>query len=193
MLVLFFSTNSYATGMAKISLDQVVQKADIAFEGKCESRKPFKKKIEGYKSEIIVSEYKFTVIKWIKPKDYTQDELTKKNSKTFEFIQRGVALADSRKVGLTGASRYPSYDVNKDYILFLKKMPDGLLLPVATLMGSNLVEQDANGNKVVKNAYMKNIIKSSKTSAIKAMSADVTSNSNMNYDSFMKAVEDVNK
>jgi hypothetical protein len=118
--------------------------AKVAFLGKCVEAKPSvmnNEKIHG----LFVTTYKFEV----KPEGVIKGDV----GKTFTFTQFGGTREAARRNKAPYVAGLPTYEVGKEYTLFLTASPIGLMAPVGLGYGTFDMKAGAGGKLMAVNRY----------------------------------------
>ncbi|MFH0798678.1 MAG: hypothetical protein V2A66_00665 [Pseudomonadota bacterium] len=132
-----------ATQVVGVNMSDLMQ-ANVAFTGTCTGADARVMDEPGGKSKIPVTTYTFSV---------SSDNILKGDVPgTFSFTQLGVSRAEARRLGTSSVMGMPSYEVGKEYTLFLTSASElGLRSTIGLGQGKFNVTTTQDGKKQVVN------------------------------------------
>lgn len=155
LLVGFLTIPAHATMVAETSIADLTQRATLIFVGTCQQRATTLQPFLG--GQVPVTTYTFQIRDILKK----PTDVTVAAGKSFQFSQQGGAVsAEQRSANVLVPMGAVSYDVGKEYMLFLRANKSGVYAPIGLHQGRLNVVTDASGRKSVNNgAYTKTLFR----------------------------------
>ncbi len=119
-------------------------RADVAFRGKLVSADASLMQREGHKGTMLITTFTFDVT----------DVLKGNLPSTFSYKQFGASREDAKRLGKAFIYGPPTYEVGKEYLVFLTKETKlGLRAPIGLKSGQFHVIEQSDGKAMVVNQY----------------------------------------
>lgn len=156
---LFTAGPARSTQVLPVELPELVERATWAFIGHCTERRVEVVRTDQIPKGLLVTFYTFQVSEWFKGENASPQG----DRQIVRFAQWGATKSECRARGFPCPIGMPSYDVDKEYALFLLN-PSPLRLPVPLIPtvgltgGSLPVTQAADGTKQIHGRFPEAVV-----------------------------------